>query len=145
MPDSCCSGADIEALNTVDIFTTTDQCYPLEVQTDDGPITVYLAGGCDPEGTFFYGEQCGGSQFGPFDHLSDGTELGLGVCDQPDQLCNCNAYVSTQEAGCYNVGTPPGAERYFMRVNEAVCTEPVGNVLSLDCHSKPSSYRICSK
>merc|ERR1712032_738625 len=85
-------------------------------------IDIYFAGGCSADGTFFYGEQCGGSTFGPFSHLSNHTYLGYGACEQPDMLCECNAYVETSEGGCWNIGTPPGSgARYFLQVNDPVC------------------------
>ena len=88
-------------------------------------IDIYFAGGCSEDGEFFYGEQCGGSTFGPF------AELGYGVCEQPEEVCNCNACVSTSEGGCFTVGTPPGAsEQYFMKVNEAVCSPETGKALN---------------
>merc|ERR1719433_2536210 len=95
-------------------FFTDTTCFG-PVSLGEG-IDIFFAGGCSEEGEFFYGEQCGGSTIGPF------LEMGLGVCTQPEEECNCNAYVSTKEGGCYTVGTPPGAdEQFFMRVSEDVC------------------------
>ena len=126
----CCENADSQYF-TMESFFTDNTCKgPLKFSDE---ISVYLAGGCSSDGTFFYGEMCGGSNYGAFRKLSDGKQLNLGVCDQPDSLCECNAYVQTQEAGCFTIGTTLGAAgQYFMKVNDPVCslsTEKVpGNI-----------------
>ena len=123
VPMECCDGADSKFFAMEDYFSDGNTCAgPLPVTET---INIYLAGGCSAEGEFFYGEMCGGSEFGAFSFLSDGTELGYGPCVQPDETCMCNAYVSTSEAGCFTVGTPLGApEQYFMKVNDPVCAVP---------------------
>ena len=119
VPMECCDKADDQYFSMDALFTGKTCSGPVKV-TDD--LTVYVAGGCSLDGTFFYGEMCGGSNFGAFKELSDGTPLNLGVCNQPDTICKCNAYVQTQTAGCFTVGTPLGAaEQYFMKVNDPVC------------------------
>ena len=119
VPIECCDNADKQVLTLDTLFTDTTCNGPLPITED---IEVYIAGGCSADGTLFYGEQCGGSTFGPFKSLSDGTSLNLGLCDQPDKTCECNAYVQTKEPGCFTVGSPPGDEQYFLKVNDPVCT-----------------------
>ena len=116
----CCEKADSQFF-TMESFFTGNTCKgPLNLDE----ISVYLGGGCSSDGTFFYGEMCGGSNYGAFKTLSDGTPLNLGVCDQPDNTCECNAYVQTKEPGCFTIGTPLNrAEQYFMKVNDPVCTQ----------------------
>ena len=117
VPDSCCDGADQEWF-TMEQWFSDMTC----VVEPYGPYLINFAGGCSEEGEFFYGEQCGGSTFGPF------TEFGFPPCDQPDETCSCNAYVKTSEAGCFTVGTPLGAsQQFFLRVNDEVCTPAPGN------------------
>merc|ERR1719336_545249 len=125
VPDECCD-AGVVALNMPDVFTSESTCFFLpQVNTGTEIIDVYLAGGCSDDGDFFYGEQCGGSTYGPFSYLSDGTYMGLGACEQPGETCTCNGYVNTRTAGCFNVAAFEGSnERYFMRVNDPVCAAP---------------------
>ena len=120
VPMECCDNADSQFFSMDSFFKEGNTCSgPINVTKD---LTVYLAGGCSADGTFFYGEMCGGSNFGAFKELSDGTPLNLGVCNQPETICECNAYVQTKTAGCFTVGTPLGAaEQYFMKVNDPVC------------------------
>merc|ERR1719433_1056349 len=111
VPDECCAGADQDSLDLASFFAQ-DTCVKAPLTAGDQTFTIAFVGGCSADGKFFYGEQCGGSTFGPFSALSDGTELGFGSCVQPDEDCTCNAYVQTDTAGCWNAGTPPGsAER----------------------------------
>jgi hypothetical protein len=120
VPMECCKRADKSFLKTSDWFAEKT-CLEKPLATENGDIMITFTGGCSAEGKFFYGEQCGGSQFGPFKKFADALGLDL-PCEQPKEKCECNAYVYTEEAGCFNVGTPPGAtERYFMMVNDPVC------------------------
>merc|ERR1719499_1832350 len=98
----CCDGADVDYLETAEFFGDTTCVGPVPLAI----YNIYFAGGCSDEGKFFYGELCGGSDFGPFSFLSDGTELGLGNCAQPSTTCDCLGYINTAQGGCYNAATP---------------------------------------
>merc|ERR1712242_374604 len=56
----------------------------------------------------------------------DGTQCpGFSACDQPDEICSCNAYVQTTGSGCFRVGSPPaGADEpqslFFLQVEGCV-------------------------
>merc|ERR1719461_274636 len=135
VPMSCCKQADKSFLKTSDWFAEKT-CLDKPLATENGDIMITFTGGCSAEGEFFYGEQCGGSEFGPFKKFADALGLDL-PCEQPKEKCECNAYVYTKEAGCFNVGTPPGAkERYFMMVNDPVCVRKT--VETTDMPVKPT-------
>merc|ERR1712178_612580 len=85
-PDECCAGA--ESVFT-DLSTTFVDGLSCAGPTTIAPgIDVYVAGGCTDDGEMYYGEQCGGSTFGPFSQLTNadgtaGAAIGYGVCAQP--------------------------------------------------------------
>jgi len=150
VPDECCAGA--ESVFT-DLSTTFVDGLSCAGPTTIAPgIDVYVAGGCTDDGEMYYGEQCGGSTFGPFSQLTNadgtaGAAIGYGVCAQPAAKCNCNAVVKTKKAGCYNIGTPPCApgsdcSRYFLKVPKTVCKAPTTPApKDVDCKKVSSDKR----
>ena len=64
------------------------------------PITAVLANGCYDDGTQFYGEKCGGSNFGA------ANELAYGDCGPAEEKCACNLYVESKSPGCFAIATP---------------------------------------
>merc|ERR1712156_1045164 len=105
VPYVCCD-VNAGAKMLVDLTTEwpdVDNCYVLDL-LGDMSIHGTWAGGCSDDGTFFYGEKCGGSNFGPF------QDTAYGSCTQPDEYCSCIGTVETKEAGCYTVATPTVSE-----------------------------------
>merc|ERR1719242_2597470 len=151
-PEICgepCFGSDCytqvdDSCGAGELFTTTEDFF--EESNCKGPVNlgedldIYFAGGCTEEGKFFYGEMCGGSTFGSFNELANGIYLGLDPCNQPEETCVCNAYVYTETAGCFNVGTPPdgSGNRWFMRVNDPVCTDVTADATDAPSAAPPT-------
>ena len=67
------------------------------------PITAVLANGCYDDGTQFYGEKCGGSDFGEDNVLAHGD---CGPTSPKQGSCACNLYVETKSPGCFAIATP---------------------------------------
>jgi len=122
VPDECCSGATPIAPLT-DLWPENDNCFVFDPVGDRSFIYGTWAGGCSDDGQFFYGEKCGGSDFG------DWAEAAYGQCSQPEELCSCIGYVETFEAGCFSIATiipPPGPvqDAVFLQVDGCIIPEP---------------------
>jgi len=114
VPDNCCSDATVLAPLT-DLWPQTDNCFVFDPVGDRSFIYGTWAGGCSDDGTFFYGEKCGGSDFG------DWAEAAYGQCSQPEEYCHCIGTVETQAPGCFAIATiipPPGQQNaVFLQVD----------------------------
>ena len=103
VPDMCCTDAvGAEVLIPLDQFGSHDGivgCYALD-PLRNGAVTAVLVSGCYDDGTQFYGEKCGGSNFG------DASELAYGDCGPAEGSCACNQYVETKNPGCFAIATP---------------------------------------
>jgi len=83
------------------------------------PITAVLANGCYDDGTQFYGEKCGGSDFGEDNVLAHGD---CGPTSPKQGSCACNLYVETKSPGCFAIGTPNSVKpkAVFLRLEGCV-------------------------
>ena len=88
-----------------------------------------LVNGCFDDGTQFYGEKCGGSDFGAL------NEEAFGACGPSEEICACKLYTTTDSPGCFAIATPelfaPAA--VFWRADGCVApetetTEPAGKL-----------------
>ena len=82
-----------------DSYKGIDGCYALD-PFQNGAITAVLVNGCYDDGTQFYGEKCGGSNFGA------ANELAYGDCGPAEDTCACKLYVESKSPGCFAIATP---------------------------------------
>ena len=105
-----------------ELWPQTDNCFTFDPVGDRSFIYGTWAGGCSDDGTFFYGEKCGGSDFG------DWAEAAYGQCSQPEEYCHCIGTVETQTSGCFAIATiipPPGIQNaVFLQVDGCLLIEP---------------------
>merc|ERR1712226_284543 len=125
VPDKCCT-AEVGAKNwlPLDQFGShdgIDGCYALD-PFQNGEITAILVNGCYDDGTQFYGEKCGGSDFG------EASELAYGDCGPAKGSCACNLYVESKTPGCFAIATPEADPQFAV-------------FLKMDgCKKKPRNY-----
>eukprot|EP00492_Amphilonche_elongata_P002173 TRINITY_DN2458_c0_g1_i1.p1 TRINITY_DN2458_c0_g1~~TRINITY_DN2458_c0_g1_i1.p1 ORF type:complete len:247 (-),score=36.00 TRINITY_DN2458_c0_g1_i1:109-849(-) len=138
VPDSCCdvnAGAEV-LVSLTEAWPAYDNCFVLD---PNGDMSVYgtWAGGCSNDGEFFYGEKCGGSDFGPF------AESAYGACTQPEEYCSCIGTVETMTPGCFSIATiiPPAElqeegfvqNAVFLQVDGCITSQPTEpNSMSMD-------------
>ena len=85
------------------------------------PITAVLTHGCYDDGTQFYGEKCGGSDFGEDNELAHGD---CGPTSPKQGSCACNLYVETKSPGCYAIATPSVLEPKAVFLKLESCVAP---------------------
>ena len=103
VPDKCCT-AEVGAEDWIPLdefgsYKGIDGCYALD-PFQNGAITAVLVNGCYDDGTQFYGEKCGGSNFGA------ANELAYGDCGPAEDTCACKLYVESKSPGCFAIATP---------------------------------------
>ena len=103
VPNKCCTsqvGAeDWIPLDEFSSYEGIDGCFALD-PFQNGAITAILVNGCYDDGTQFYGEKCGGSNFGA------ANELAYGDCGPAEEKCACKLYVESKTPGCFAIATP---------------------------------------
>jgi hypothetical protein len=134
VPDYCCS-EESTAFEWFPFETTfvPNDGDPLSVETDGkcilshpfGPeagISPVLVSGCAADGTQFYGEKCGGSDFSGLPVYDPWTEaFGYGTCGPVETHdCDCFTYVETKEPGCYVIAAPNPAVNVLLQ-HEGCC------------------------
>ena len=104
VPDKCCTaevGAEpLLPFGQFGSYKGIEGCFALD-PFQDGNITAVLVNGCYDDGTQFYGEKCGGSDF------KGASDLAYGECGPAKRTCECNLYVETKTPGCFAIASPP--------------------------------------
>ena len=126
VPDKCCSaevGAeDWIALEDFGTKDGIDGCMSLDpsklMSQEEGSIRAVLVNGCYDDGRQFYGEKCGGSEFGEL------NEIAYGNCGPPNSWtrpysCSCNLFIETKTPGCFSIATPDADPQFavFLRMD----------------------------
>ena len=121
VPDKCCT-ADVGTEDWISLeefgsHDNIDGCMSLD-SFNDGSIQAILVNGCYDDGRQFYGEKCGGSEFGEL------TELAYGDCGPPNSWtrpysCSCNLFVESKTPGCFSIATPKADPQFavFLRMD----------------------------
>ena len=103
VPDTCCTAAagaeEWLPLSKFGSYKGIDGCKLVD-PFDDGKIQAELVNGCYDDGTQYYGEKCGASDFG------EATADAHGDCGPAEGSCTCNKYFTTKTPGCFVVATP---------------------------------------
>ena len=79
--------------------------FPFEAKVQN--VTVFLVNGCYDDGTQFYGEKCGGTDFGVYQEDAYGD---CGPLSPKQGQCICNQYLETKTPGCFAVASPETAD-----------------------------------
>ena len=108
VPDKCCT-AEVGAKPLVPLsqfgsYKGIEGCFALD-PFRDGNITAVLVSGCYDDGTQFYGEKCGGSEF------KGESDRAYGECGPAERLCECNLYVESKVPGCFAIASPETTPR----------------------------------
>ena len=124
VPDVCCTAdAGAEDWLPLEDFGShdgIDGCYALD-PFKNGAITAILVNGCYDDGTQFYGEKCGGSDFGKFSEFAHGD---CGPTSPKQGSCACNLYVDTKSPGCFAIATPEADPQFAVFVKMDGCVAP---------------------
>ena len=124
VPDKCCT-AEVGAedwlpLESFGEYKGIDGCYALD-PFQNGAITAILVNGCYDDGTQFYGEKCGGSNFG------EASELAYGDCGPTKGTCECNLYVESKSPGCFAIATPEADPQLAVFLKMEGCAKKARN------------------
>ena len=126
VPDLCCT-AEAGALDWMPFkdFGSQDGidgCKLVPFEAKQQNVTVFLVNGCYDDGTQFYGEKCGGTDFGVYHEDAYGD---CGPLSPKQGKCSCNLYVETKSPGCFAIASPesPGTQvAVFMKAEG--CEKP---------------------
>ena len=103
VPDKCCTaevGAEpLIPFSQFGSYKGIEGCFALD-PFQDGNITAVLVNGCYDDGTQFYGEKCGGSNF------KGASARAYGECGPAEKDCECNLYVESKSPGCFSIASP---------------------------------------
>ena len=103
VPDKCCTAVvgaeDWVPFDQFGSYDGINGCYALD-PFENGAITAVLVNGCYDDGTQFYGEKCGGSNFG------DASAVVYGDCGPANKSCECKLYKASRKPGCFVIASP---------------------------------------
>ena len=120
VPDKCCTsevGAEVWFdFDEFGSYKGIDGCFPLD-PFENGAITAVLVNGCYDDGTQFYGEKCGGSNFG------EASEVAYGDCGPAEGSCECKLYATSKRPACFHVASPEVNPRPAVFAKMEGCTE----------------------